>query len=67
MISYTDGKHIATFDECGALTEFRAVAFRGAPDDCIGGKEGKRMIAQLRQPKLRSVDGCKGMRMTRPV
>jgi len=49
MIAYTDGKWIATFNECGSLTEFRTVSYYGVPEGTIGGKKGARMIGEIRR------------------
>lgn len=68
MIHYTDGKWIATFDERGALVKFEetAHAHPGAMIEAIRGKAGKKMIAEIRTPRLRrDLDGK--MKVTVPV
>ena len=67
MISYYDRKFTAMFDDFGTLIEFRPIPFRGPPVDAIGGETGKKMIAELRAPRLRVVEEINGAKVGRPV
>ena len=75
MIVYSDGKWIATFDERGTLCKFSPAspvaslvsAFGVDEDSIITGKEGRKMIAQLRQPMLRIRCDVGEMKRTEPM
>lgn len=67
---YTDGKHIATFDECGSLVRFEPVAHAEphAMTEAIRGTRGREMIAAIRTPGLRRVIRDEsGIRITVPM
>ena len=69
MISYTDGKWNATFDEFGALIKLAPVSelWKSHGGPVFSGDEAKRIIAELRMPKLRVRCDIDEMKRTRPL